>query len=148
MTSSVTRAATLVQVLRAAVEGDAAAVEKVCTPDVAAWAPAVSVSSATELAALLARREHAFTDIELDVAPLDVAGDFACAEWSVTMTHTGPLVLADDTVVEPTGVRVTLHGATVAEYRGDLICSLRQYWDELTMAEQLGLVDRADNSAP
>jgi hypothetical protein len=106
----------------------------------------VSVSSAADLAALLARREHAFSDVQLDVAPLDVAGDFACAEWSVTMTHSGRLVLADDTVIEPTGVRVTLHGATVAEYRGDLICSLRQYWDELTMAEQLGLVDRGDRS--
>jgi hypothetical protein len=29
---------------------------------------------------------------------------------------------------------------TVAEFRGDRICSLRQYWDELSLFEQLGLL--------
>jgi hypothetical protein len=27
-----------------------------------------------------------------------------------------------------------------AEFRGDRICSLRQYWDELTVFDQLGLL--------
>jgi hypothetical protein len=31
----------------------------------------------------------------------------------------------------------------VAEFRDDRICSLRQYWDELSAYEQLGLFDRA-----
>jgi SnoaL-like polyketide cyclase len=76
------------------------------------------------------------------VSPLDVGGDHACAEWTVTMTHTGTLTLADGLVVEPTGIRVTLHGATVAEFEGDRICSLRQYWDEFGVLEQLGVLAR------
>jgi ketosteroid isomerase-like protein len=91
------------------------------------------------------RLDHAFSDIDLDVAPLDVGGDFACAEWTVSMTHTGPLVLAGGEVAEPTGTRITLNGATVAEFRGDRICSLRQYWDELAAFEQIGLI--ADDDA-
>jgi len=35
---------------------------------------------------------------------------------------------------------VTLHGITVAEFRSDRICSLRQYWDELDVFDQLGLL--------
>jgi hypothetical protein len=42
--------------------------------------------------------------------------------------------------VDSTGVRVTLHGITVAELRGDRICALRQYWDELSVFDQLGLL--------
>jgi hypothetical protein len=58
------------------------------------------------------------------------------------MTHTGPLAVADGLTVEPSGIDVTLHGMTVAEFRGEQICSLRQYWDELSVYEQLGLLSR------
>ena len=76
------------------------------------------------------------------MAPLDVGGELACAEWSLTMTHGGPLTIGGGVVVQPTGVRVVLHGVTVAEFRGDRICALRQYWDELDVFDQLGLVHR------
>jgi ketosteroid isomerase-like protein len=56
------------------------------------------------------------------------------------MTHTGQIEVADGKVVDRTGVRVTLHGITVAELRGDRICALRQYWDELSVFDQLGLL--------
>src|SRR5215831_12167680 len=97
-------------------------------------------SSRSELMSELDRRDDAFSNLRLEASPLDVGGDFACAEWSVTMTHTGPLLVADGKVVDPTGVQITLHGITVAEFRGDRICSLRQYWDELSVFDQLGLL--------
>ena len=43
------------------------------------------------------------------------------------MTHTGQIEVADGKVVDATGVRVTLHGITVAEFRGNRICSIGQY---------------------
>jgi hypothetical protein len=86
------------------------------------------------------RRDDAFSDIDLEVSPLDVGGEYACVEWRVSMTHTGQIEVAAGKVVDPTGVRVTLHGITVAEFRGDRICSLRQYWDELSVFDQLGLL--------
>ncbi|MGH9214967.1 MAG: ester cyclase [Acidimicrobiales bacterium] len=142
--SNAARAATLARALQAGLDGDGSALRDLYTEDVTAWTPALSASSLDELAAELERRDAAFSDLELDVAPLDVGGDYACAEWSVTMTHTGPLVLAGGEVVEPTGTRVTVNGATVAEFRGDRICSLRQYWDELVVFEQIGLVGGDD----
>jgi ketosteroid isomerase-like protein len=128
--------------LRATVEGDTSAVPDLYTDDVKGWAPASSVGSAAELAAELTRRDDAFSNIELEVVPFDVSGDYACAEWALTMTHSGSLTLPDGTVIEPTGVSILLNGVTVAEFREDRICSLRQYWDELSVLEQLGVLER------
>jgi ketosteroid isomerase-like protein len=140
MTSNAARATTLMRALRAGLDGNASSIRELCTEDVTAWTPALSASSISELAAEFDRRDQAFSEIELEVVPLDVGGDYACAEWSVSMRHTGPLVLAGGEVVEPTGTRITLNGATVAEFRGDRICSRRQYWDELAVFEQIGLM--------
>ncbi len=61
---------------------------------------------------------RAFSDIELDVVPLDVGGDYACVEWTVEMTHTGRITLADHTTraFRHPG---PLHGVTVAEFDGE-----------------------------
>jgi ketosteroid isomerase-like protein len=140
VTSSVDRAALLVRALHASVDQDAGAVIDAYTDDVKAWTPALSADSLGELIAEFEQRDDAFSDVHLDVAPLDVQGDYACVEWSVAMTHTGPLVMAEGRTVDASGIRVTLHGVTVAEFRGERICALRQYWDELSVFEQLGLL--------
>jgi ketosteroid isomerase-like protein len=140
MTSSAARAEILVRALQASIEHDGRAAVDVYTEDVRAWTPALSTSSLSELMSEFDRRDDAFSDFQLEVSPLAVGGDYACVEWTVTMTHTGPLPVADGKVVDPTGMRVTLHGITVAEFRGDRICSFRQYWDELSVFEQLGLL--------
>jgi ketosteroid isomerase-like protein len=140
MTSNATRAATLVRALHAGIEHDRRVAAEVYTDDVRAWTPGVSTASLTELLAEFERYDDAFSEVSLEVVPLDVGGDYACGEWTVTMTHTGQLTVADGHVVEPTGVRVTLNGITVAEFRGERICSFRQYWDELAVFEQLGLL--------
>ena len=124
MTPETTRTAILVRALQASIEHDRGAADDVYTEDVRAWTPAMSTASLGELMDEFDRRDDAFSDIELEVSPLEVGGEYACVEWSVTMTHSGQIELADRQVVEPTGVRVILHGITVAEFRGDRICSL------------------------
>jgi ketosteroid isomerase-like protein len=140
VTSNARRAAVLVRALEASIVGDSQLVKDVYTADVKGWSPALHVSSAAELAVELEDRETAFTDIVLDVRPLDVSGDCACAEWTATATHSGPLVVDDDIVLEPTGRRCTFHGVTVAEFDGDRIRSFRQYWDEAEALAGLGLL--------
>jgi ketosteroid isomerase-like protein len=140
MTSKERRAATLVRALHAGVEQDRRAAVDIYTDDVRAWTPAMTTGSLSELMVELERRDDAFSAIELEVSPLEVGGDYACVEWTVSMTHTGQIEVAGGKIVEPTGVRVTLNGITVAEFRGDRICSLRQYWDELSVFDQLGLL--------
>jgi ketosteroid isomerase-like protein len=139
MTSNQDRATIVVRALQAGAERDRPALQALLTDDVRAWTPALSTASLTELIDELDRRDEAFSDIELDVAPLDVSGDYACVEWTVRMSHSGAIVLSDDRTIEPAGTRVTLHGVTVAEFLGDRICSFRQYWDEFSVLEQLGV---------
>lgn len=140
MTSNATRAQVLTRALQAIADGDRTVMAELHTDDVQAWTPVLSTSSVTALAAEFDRHDEAFSDIQVEISPLDVGGDYACAEWSVTMKHSGPLVLSDGTRLEPTGLRVVMHGVTVGEFRGDRICALRQYWDELALLEQLGVV--------
>jgi hypothetical protein len=140
MTSNSVRAAILSRAVHAAVDGDLRAIEESCTDDVRAWTPGLSTTSRRELLDELARRGKPFSDIELEVVPLDIGGEFACVEWSITMTHSGQLDLGDGATIEPKGLRVTANGVTVAEFHGDRICALRQYWDELGVYEQLGLL--------
>jgi len=144
MTSNDTRATTLARALRAGIERDRATLEELLTDDVRAWTPAWSATSRTELIETLDGRDEAFSALDVAVVPLDVGGNYACAEWTVEMTHTGPLTLADDRSLEPTGIRVTLHGVTVAEFADDRICAVRQYWDEFAVYEQLGVLSAGE----
>jgi hypothetical protein len=130
------RAAALIRALEASFTGDSSLVAELFTDDVCARGPVLSVSSAVELAVEIEDRGEAFSDVELDVSPLEVAGDCAAAEWTVTATHSGPIEL-DETVFPPTGARVILHGMSVAEFSGARIRAFRQYWDEVELLEQL-----------
>ena len=147
MTSNETRATTLVRALRAGIEGDRETLRACFTDDVRAWTPALTTTSLTDLIDELDRRDDAFSDIDLDVVPLDVGGDHACVEWTVAMTHSGRITLADDRSIESSGIRIALHGVTVAEFHGEQICSLRQYWDEFAVLEQLGVLKRESERA-
>ena len=140
MATNAERAATLVRALEASITGDSSHVAEIYVDDVKGWAPAMSVSNAAELAVELEDRDGAFSDIDLDVSPFDVSGERACVEWVVSLTHSGPLEIDDDTVIDPTGLRVTLHGVTVAEFAGEKIAAFRQYWDEVELIEQLALL--------
>jgi len=147
VTSAATRAATLVRALQAGLESERDVIEELFTDDVRAWTPAIAAASRQELLHQLDAYDDAFSELELEVAPLDVGGEYACVEWRVMMTHSGTLELAEAMKIEPTGLRITLHGVTVAEFRGDQICSLRQYWDEFSVLEQLGVLSSGSGAA-
>jgi ketosteroid isomerase-like protein len=64
-------------------------------------------------------------------------GNKAVAEWVVEADHTGPLVLSEDAVVEPTGRHVRLPGVTVADFREGKIRAYRTYFDDFSLLEQI-----------
>ena len=84
MGSSADRAAALVQAIEATVSGDSRVVGELYADDVQGWSPTMTVTSAAQLAVELEDRQDAFSDIELDVTPLDVGDDQACVEWIAT----------------------------------------------------------------
>jgi ketosteroid isomerase-like protein len=140
MGSTADRATVLVQAIEASVAGDSNMIGDLYTKDVHAWSPAMTVSSAAQLAVEFEDRDDAFSDIELEMSPLPVGGDQACVEWIATATHGGPLVVDDDAVIEATGRRITLRGVTVADFDGERIRAFRQYWDEVGLLVELDLL--------
>ena len=141
-----TRAATLIRAVEATVTGDVSTIEELFTRDVTGSTPAVTISSREELAIELEEREDAFSDVEIEINPLDVSGDQACVEWIASAVHSGafPIGVDDDgSVIEPSGRRVSLRGVTVATFDGDRISAFRHYWDELDLLLGLGLLEDA-----
>lgn len=134
------QASAMRRLLDATVTGDRATVADLVTADVTAWSPNLFVTSRDELLRALEHHEDAFSGIEVRVQALDQVGDKAFAEWHVAVDHTGPLAVDDDLVIQPTGRRLHVSGATVAEFDGDRICAFRSYFDDLALIEQL-LVD-------
>ena len=107
------------------------------TDDVVGWSPIVSVSGLTDLAELGADRETAFSNVVILLRGLDEVGNKAFAEWVIEADHTGPFVLGEDAVLEATGRRVQLAGATVADFRDGKIRSFRTYFDDVSLIEQI-----------
>ena len=107
------------------------------TDDVVGWSPYVTVSGLLELVELSALHEVAFSDVVILIRGLDEVGNKAFAEWVIEADHTGPYALGDGTVLEATGRRVQLAGATVADFRDGKIRSFRTYFDDISLLEQL-----------
>jgi ketosteroid isomerase-like protein len=107
------------------------------TEDVVGWSPYASVSGLEAMTELAALRDIAFSNVALSFRGLDEVGNKAFAEWVVDADHTGPLVLDEDAVLEPTGRHVQLAGATVADFRDGKIRSYRTYFDDISLIEQL-----------
>ncbi len=107
------------------------------TEDVVGWSPYATVSGLSAMAGLAAIRELAFSNVVILYRGLDEVGNKAFAEWVVEGDHTGPLILTEDVVVEPTGRRVKLAGTTVADFRDGKIRSYRTYFDDFSLLEQV-----------
>jgi len=127
----------MLKALEAEVGSAEVALDALFTDDVVGWSPYASVSGLTALAELSALRELAFSDVVILLRSLDEVGNKAYAEWLIEADHTGPLVLDEDTVLEPTGRHVQLAGVSVADFRDGKIRSFRTYFDDLSLIEQI-----------
>ena len=127
----------LAKALEAEVGGETVDVGTLFTDDVVGWSPYATVSGLTAMADLSALRDTAFSNVVILFRGLDEVGNKAFAEWVIEADHTGPLVLGEEAVVEPTGRHVQLAGATVADFREGKIRSYRTYFDDLSLIEQV-----------
>jgi hypothetical protein len=128
---------TLARALEAEVGGEAVDPGTLFTDDVVGWSPIASVSGLTALAELELIHEFAFSNVVVLFRGLDEVGNKAFAEWVIEADHTGPFILSEDSVLEATGRRVKLAGATVADFRDGKIRSFRTYFDDISLIEQL-----------
>lgn len=148
MPDTAARAEVLRDAMLAAVTGDLAAIERAYTEDVTGWSPVMEVVSRDDLAADLAGRAGAFSDVDLVLDPVDAVGDKLIAEWRVAATHIGLLTLDEELALEPTGRRIELRGVVIAEFQGDRIRRFRQYWNEVELLDGLGLLPAQTGRPP
>jgi hypothetical protein len=127
----------LMKALEAEVGAEPADPGSLFTDDVVGWSPYAAVSGLAAMAELARFRETAFSNVVILIRGLDEVGNRAFAEWVIEADHTGPLILSEDVVVEPTGRRITLAGVTVADFRDLKIRSYRTYFDDISLLEQL-----------
>jgi SnoaL-like polyketide cyclase len=106
------------------------------TENVSAWSPNLIASSLEELEEALDDRNAALGNLAIAITGLDVIDNKAFAEWVMEADHVGPLVI-DDVRIEPTGQRLQLGGATIAEFKGHRIRAFRTYFDSLALVEQM-----------
>ena len=127
----------MVKALEAEVGSTSVDLATLFTDDVVGWSPYATVSGLTGLAELSALRDIAFDNIVILLRGVDEVGNRVYAEWVIEADHTGPLVLDDDVVLDPTGRHVELAGCSVADFREGKISSFRTYFDDLSMIEQI-----------
>jgi ketosteroid isomerase-like protein len=127
----------LMQAIEAEAGGEPVDLDTLFTDDVVGWSPYVTVKGLSALADLAALREIAFSNVVVMFRGLDEVGNKAFAEWLIEADHTGPYVLSEDAVVEPTGRHVQLAGFTVADFRAGKIRSFRTYFDDVSLIEQI-----------
>ena len=127
----------LLEALNAEVGAEPADQGALFTDDVVGWSPYVTVSGLPALVELSALHEVAFSNVAIMIRGLDEVGNKAFAEWVIEADHTGPYALGDGAVLEATGRRVQLAGATVADFREGKIRSFRTYFDDISLLEQL-----------
>ncbi|MFC4534120.1 ester cyclase [Sphaerisporangium dianthi] len=92
-----------------------------------------------EITSYFALYHEAFPDVAVTVHDKGTCGDMVIFEWTLTSTHTGPLLLPSGVVAEPTGRRVVVRGCDVRTMENGLITSQRVYYDQLEMLSQLGV---------
>lgn len=91
----------------------------------------------------LARELAAFPDIDFGFTSLVEQDDAFADEWWFVGTHTGPLVLPDGTELPATGKRVEMKGMELVRVRDGKIVVDNLYYDNLSVAAQLGLLPQA-----
>ena len=127
----------LMQAIEVEAGGEPVDLDTLFTDDVVGWSPYVTVKGLPALADLAGLREIAFSNVVVMFRGLDEVGNKAFAEWLIEADHTGPYVLGEDAVVEPTGRHVQLAGFTVADFRAGKIRSFRTYFDDVSLIEQI-----------
>lgn len=124
--------------LAAALRGDMQALRETYHPDYAYTASdGVEQPGADAGVAVAELYTTAFPDVAFEeVRAWAPAPDVAIMEFRVTGTHTGPL--GD---IPPTGRRITGLVCNIVETRDGLIVREHEFFDELAVLRQLGVID-------
>jgi steroid delta-isomerase-like uncharacterized protein len=89
--------------------------------------------------AYIEEAEKPFPDLTMETSLVIEDGDTVVGEWTYRATHTAPLVTPDGEI-PATGKMVELPGVSICELRDGKIAVRRDYFDNVALMSQLGLM--------
>jgi hypothetical protein len=124
------RGIVLLAALEALLLGNSAEFPALFTEDVVFSSPHLGVDSVEALQRAVGDPEDSLTDLRVIVLALDSVDARSAVEWRLDANFARPVLFDDRLLIEPTGGRVQLLGASFAEFRGSRICAFRHYFDD------------------
>jgi len=121
-------------------QGDLDGIMDLYADDAVQWMPDGIFSGRSSIRERLARELAAFSDLDWGVTSFVEQDDAFADEWFFAGTHTGPLVMPDGTELPPTGKRVEMQGMELVQVRDGKVVVDNLYYDNLSIAAQLGLI--------
>ena len=82
----------------------------------------------------------AFPDLSFQITKTIATGDHVVDTWIGTGTHTGPMMTPTGATVPPTGLKGSIPGVDVLEFKDGKMVRAEVYFDTMGLLAQLGLV--------
>jgi SnoaL-like polyketide cyclase len=123
---------------------DFATLNAIHHPDMVAYVTgsAEPIYGAAAHAEMVQQMFRIFPDVRVHNDPYPVqfgGGDWITVVTRTTGTFTGEMVLADGTVVPPTGKAFDLDFGQTSKWQGDQLIAISAFWDSALQAKQIGL---------
>jgi len=123
--------------------GDVEGLVNLCTEDATRVTPFGTFEGRAAIHEAASREKAAFPDRTMTVDVIVEQGDTIATEYTSVVTNTGPLVMPDGTELPPTGKRIELKGMELVQIRNGKAAVQHQYWDNMAVAGQLGVLPEA-----
>jgi ketosteroid isomerase-like protein len=116
--------------------------EALHTPDVRRTAPELEepLRGSPSLRAAIETLSVAFPDYHLELKQAFGQGEWLAVRLHTTGTMTGPLMLSDGTLVPATGQGIEQDWTALVRFDGDRIAEFDEFYDQLLLMTQLGLL--------
>jgi ketosteroid isomerase-like protein len=116
--------------------------EALHTPDAIRTAPELEepLHGAPAMRSAIEVLSVAFPDYHLELRQAIGEGEWLSVRLHTTGTMTGPLLLSDGTEVPATGQPIDQDWSALVRFEGDRIAQFDEYYDQLTLMMQLGLL--------
>jgi ketosteroid isomerase-like protein len=116
--------------------------ESLHTPDAIRTAPELEqpLQGAAAMRAAIETLSVAFPDYHLELERAFGQGEWLALRIHTTGTMTGPLTFSDGTQLPATGQPIQQDWAALVRFDGDHIAEFHEFYDQLTLMVQLGVV--------
>jgi hypothetical protein len=109
------------------------------TPDVVCSSPLLEARGRDDLLNKIADRRGGLTDVTVRVDRMEGDGTAAAVSWRMAGDHTGAILLNEDVLLEPSGLRLALTVFSTFTLRGASIAMFRNEFDVDALARQFDI---------